>query len=846
MSEEKKTPMGGRILTGLATGACLIAIGWFCGQLAAEFSNKKTAGKEQPPPSVAVHTVAETDFNPIEEFVGHVEPIQEVDILPQIEGYITEVKFAEGATVKAGDLLFVIDTEQFSATRDLREAEIAQAESKVSVAEAEVDRAKRYLTRLKSADARGITKTDMDAAETGYASAVASFASAQAGVAQAKANLALAEFNVKHTAVRAPIAGRIGKALVHAGDFVSPSKGAMARIVQVDPVRITFPITDRAFIRSRREATDRKMVMDDYFRLRVVLPDGTVYPETGKWEFSDNEMSTETATILLRFSFANPKRLLVPNSFVTVLADRRQPLRKLTVPVAALTRSITGHSVWVLDSEGAAHIREVELFGRTQGLAAIDKGLALDDVLATDVYGRRRVSGEAIDIGAAEFQAEVLDVEFARNKKSGLFGVDASFVLTPTVTGARGTVTLTWLITCDHGRTTVVNATTPNEPLVFEPATPGSFTVKLTADDGSGAPAVIEKADYVVAGAPEIFVDAAGGNVFPYATAATAAHDFNDAWAFATSGSVVRVAAGCYRTAKTLDLTVPIQVIGAGRDVTTIRLADGVNGRVVTLDHARSLVRGCTLSGGRLGAPSGSNGCGVRFGAAGGTVEDCRITDSRPDAYNQNGGGVAFVSGSKGVLRRSVVDGNVADVGEGYGGGVYSPGGGVVENCLIVSNKANWGGGVYLDGALYATNCTIAGNSGNGQALAGWGSWKNARMANLILRPQLGVAFGGNDSTNGLTAVFSHCAIEKAYKPNGGTQYVFPEENGNTRTVPEFVDAASGNYRLKKKSPLAKAGLFTKGMKDQTDLDGHRRATGQIVSIGCYQCAPMGLVIHLW
>ncbi|MBP5510672.1 MAG: efflux RND transporter periplasmic adaptor subunit [Kiritimatiellae bacterium] len=372
---EQKEHVAAKLFGWLVTALCFGLIGWFCHQW---WSARPKPAEEKRPlavESVAVFTVTNRVFNPPEEFIGHVEPVQEVDILPQIDGYITEVKFSEGSDVKAGDLLFEIDPEQYTATEKLRQAEIARAESLVSVAEAEVDRTKRYLDRLKSADARGITKTDMDTAETGHASALANLASAKAGVQQAKANLALAKFNMKHTKVYAPISGQIGKTLVHAGDYVSPSKGAMARIVQTDPIRVTFPMTDRAYISWREAAARQHTNLQASRRLRLILANETEYDKPGSWEFDDNEMSAETATLQMRIAFPNPEKVLIPNAFVTILADAKEPEKPLVVPHSSLVKSAKGYAVWVVKADDTAELRPVEVMASHEAFSAIKSGL---------------------------------------------------------------------------------------------------------------------------------------------------------------------------------------------------------------------------------------------------------------------------------------------------------------------------------------------------------------------------------------------------------------------------------------------------------------------------------------
>ena len=358
------------LIAQMCAAACLLALGWFAHQF---------FGGKAPPsgraaavvPSVAVGEIANETFNPPEEFVGHVEPVQEVDILPQIEGYVKEVKFTEGDEVKEGDLLFVIDDERYAAADGVAKAEIAQARSKVAQCEASVDRAERYLRRLKSADARGITQTELDSAETGLAADRAALASAKAAVSQAEANLALAAFNLKHTSIYAPISGRIGKSLRHAGDYVSPSKDALARIVQTDPVRVSFPITDRAALAWRRNAAARGARVGDTRRLRLRLADDTIYPFTGKWEFFDNEMSAETATLMVRALFPNKSLTLVPNAYVTVLADEADPVPVPVIPTTAIAVSGQKTGLWFLSPSNTVHFQEVEISARAAGKASI-------------------------------------------------------------------------------------------------------------------------------------------------------------------------------------------------------------------------------------------------------------------------------------------------------------------------------------------------------------------------------------------------------------------------------------------------------------------------------------------
>ena len=320
----------------------------------------KIAPPPQQKPSVAVMPVAKRTYNLPERFVAHAEPVQEVELLPQVDGYIKEILFKEGDIVKAGDVLYVLDGERYEAIVNQRKADLAAAE-------AEERRSIRYWERMRKADARGVTELERDNAEAGAQSA-------KAAVMQAKANLIVAEYDLKKTRVIAPISGQIGKTSAHVGDYVSPSKGALARIVQVDPMRVSFPLTDRAYV-SWRNARLKGKAPD--YRMRLVLPDGSEYSREGKWAFDDNTMSKETATIIMRLEFPNPDRLLVPNTYVTLLVDDRSPPNIPCVPQQAVMDLPTGDRVvWVMRDDKTVEQRVISAGEMSKGFVPVYKGVA--------------------------------------------------------------------------------------------------------------------------------------------------------------------------------------------------------------------------------------------------------------------------------------------------------------------------------------------------------------------------------------------------------------------------------------------------------------------------------------
>ena len=358
--------------------AALVALGWFARE-ALGFRAKANEAKSADATCVTAVAATNAVFNPPVEYVGHVEPAQVTDILPQIDGYIRRVCFVEGAKVEQGELLFEIDDEQYLAAKNLRRSEVASAEARVTVALAEVERAERYYRRLTSADERGVTATERDTAETALASAKAALNAANAAVEQAKASAAIADFNLRHTKIHSPISGRIGKALRHVGDYVSPSKSALARVVQTDPIRVVFPVSDRDYDSWQAAAERGGRELRDSRRLRLRLPDGSLYGAEGAVDFGDNEMSRETATLTIHAGFANPAGRLVPNAFVRVLSDEKDPPTALVVPTAALVRADEGLQAWKISPDGTVHPVVVEADGEWNGVTRIAGGLVEGD-----------------------------------------------------------------------------------------------------------------------------------------------------------------------------------------------------------------------------------------------------------------------------------------------------------------------------------------------------------------------------------------------------------------------------------------------------------------------------------
>jgi RND family efflux transporter MFP subunit len=364
-SEDQKKCKEHPIAKGLGvllTAVCAFIIGWIVKGMLPERVGGIPEGMLPTAPGdplVKVEPARVASLNPPVDFIGRVEPIRDVDLGARISGYVTKVNFEEGAWVKEGDLLFEIDPEPYEAVVALRKAELAQAE-------AELERAERYLKRLNASDARGITQADMDKAESDVAAG-------NAKVVQARASLRLAEIDLKHCRIHAPIAGKTGRAVATVGDYVAPSIGTLVRIVQIDPIRVVFSMTDREYFEWRDKIVDERW--QNVMRLRLRLPTGVVSDRIGEPDFENNEMSSQTATLPIRIRFSNRDGLLIPNSYVTVMIDVKSPVAHPVVSQSALQTTADGDFVYVLGKNLKVARRKVRTGDMANGFVELLEGV---------------------------------------------------------------------------------------------------------------------------------------------------------------------------------------------------------------------------------------------------------------------------------------------------------------------------------------------------------------------------------------------------------------------------------------------------------------------------------------
>jgi RND family efflux transporter MFP subunit len=321
-----------------------------------------------PPPMVTVATVTEQDVNPSAQYVGHVEAIQAVNLRARVEGFLEQVNFKEGSDVHAGDLLYIIEQALYQARVDAARAIVAQDKSSLS-------KASQRLLRLRAARPESVPATDMD-------NAVAEELSAHGQLAEAKANLTIAQINLGYTQVKAPISGRIGRTAYTKGNLVNSASGALASIIQLDPIRVVYSISenDLAVIKMvlKDAGTDKKLSM---LAPRIKLPGGQILKTVGQIDFVDNTVDPSTGTIAVRALFDNPDGMLLPGQYVTVMVTRSKPKLMPVVPQSAVLEDHDGRYVFVVDDQNLVSMRRVKT-GPVVGVNwAIGSGLAVGEMV---------------------------------------------------------------------------------------------------------------------------------------------------------------------------------------------------------------------------------------------------------------------------------------------------------------------------------------------------------------------------------------------------------------------------------------------------------------------------------
>jgi membrane fusion protein (multidrug efflux system) len=315
-----------------------------------------------PAPVVSVMPVAVQDISPATEFVGRVEAVNAVDIRARVEGFIQERPFEEGQMVQEGQTLFVIEPASYQAALTAAQASLAGAQATLQEAERTLER------NLQLSRNQTVSQATVEQVQ-------ASRDTARANVMAAQANVQQAELNLGYTRITSPLTGRIGQAAFSVGSLVGPSSNALARVVQVNPIRVVFSVNDQTILQLRQETNASDEELAKRFVPALRLSTGEAYSINGIIEFVGNEIDPQTGTVPVWARFSNPQSLLVPGQFVTVVVRPSQAQRSPVVPVGAVQQDREGRFVLIMGDNNRVVIQRIRVGTQVGQNWTVEEGL---------------------------------------------------------------------------------------------------------------------------------------------------------------------------------------------------------------------------------------------------------------------------------------------------------------------------------------------------------------------------------------------------------------------------------------------------------------------------------------
>jgi len=326
-----------------------------------------------PPPPVSVAAAIEKQVINTDEFPGRIEAVESVVVRARVDGYVESVNFKPGATVRKGDLLFVIDPRPF-------QAEVARAEATLSNTRAQLDLARTELARNELLLAERATS------RREYDDAAAKVRQLDAQIKANQASLDIARLNLAYTRISSPIDGRVGKAEITVGNLVQgegPNSPTLTTVVSSNPVYASFEADEATYLRYIAAARSGLSVA-------VALADEQGFPHSGRLEFVDNRVDPQSGTVRMRAILANKDGRFSPGLFARIrIGESAAPRKAVVVADRAIGTDQSKRFVLVVNGENKAEYREVRIGRLVDGLRVVESGLQAGEVIV--VNGLQRV-----------------------------------------------------------------------------------------------------------------------------------------------------------------------------------------------------------------------------------------------------------------------------------------------------------------------------------------------------------------------------------------------------------------------------------------------------------------------
>lgn len=330
-----------------------------------------------PPAQVTLVEVEQRRLVEWEEFTGRVEATETVELRPRVSGYITQVHFKAGADVKKGAILFTIDQNPFLTQVRAAKAEVARAEAAKMMAEREFDRVADLLA------ARAIAPEQAEIRES-------SFRQSEAALEAASAALHSAEIELGHTEVKAPIAGRISRAITTEGNFVTAGSTLLTTLVSVDPVYVYTDIDENSLLRLQALSREGGLYLnkDGRVPVEIQLADESDFPHKGFIESFDNRLDAATGSMVVRCELPNADGRLTPGLFTRVRLPMTGERDSLLIPAEAILTDQANKYVLGVTPENITVYKPVVIGPVIEGKRLVRSGLAAGDRIVVNGMAR--------------------------------------------------------------------------------------------------------------------------------------------------------------------------------------------------------------------------------------------------------------------------------------------------------------------------------------------------------------------------------------------------------------------------------------------------------------------------
>jgi membrane fusion protein (multidrug efflux system) len=333
---------------------------------------KPDAGAAKPIEVTALRVTAR-DVPVSYDFVAQTQSSRQVNIQARVSGFLEKRVYTEGSMVREGQVLFLMDAKPFQVQVDAQAASLARQQAGFEVARADLERTKPLAAQ------NALSQKDLDDATGQYMSSAAA-------VEEAKARLETARLNLSYCTIVSPVTGITGAALQQDGTYISPQNSLLTTVAVLSPMWVNFSLSENEMQAVREQVASGRLrpPKDGNYIVEVLLVDGSLFPHTGRITFASPSFNAQTGTFLLRASVDNPDGILRPNAYVRVRLTGAVRPGAITVPQRAVQQGSEGNFVWVIDKEGKARPRPVQI-GKWQGSDwFVSEGLQSGDQVIVD------------------------------------------------------------------------------------------------------------------------------------------------------------------------------------------------------------------------------------------------------------------------------------------------------------------------------------------------------------------------------------------------------------------------------------------------------------------------------